>query len=385
MILKDLLISACALTRSTERLASRFGVKMFLPKLFKLRYSNMGGLDPDQFERQMMEVRSFREETWCSHWNRYALEHEERGRDCLKQGDKEKGIDHLIKAITYYTVSAFPGHTTLRMEAYWKARSLFEETFPMLDDKMEKHVIDAGGERVEGYIRFPSREGKFPMILITNGLEGTVQELAHPLLAYRESPMGVYLMEMPGTYAYKKPMGPESENIYHDVIEALSRHPNVDPGRIAMVGTSFGGYWSARMAAVSDKLACAVVSGAPLAHAFSLSNSLGTPEIFVEALLKVTGSRDVGQLRRKLSELSFDRDPRLWKPEIPVLVLNGDNDTLLGTRDSILLATRAPKGFLKLYENDDHCAMGHYREWLDLTFEWLSLHLGVAEGVSRAD
>jgi esterase FrsA len=378
MFLKDVLVTASALVGGTEKLTSRFGVGMFLPRLFKLRYSNMGGLDPGEFERQMSGLRSFRESTWCGYWNGFAADYEDRGRKCLEGGDVEKGVDSLIKAITYYTVSAFPGHTPKRMEAYWKARELFEETFHLLDDKMEKHVIEAGGEKVEGYIRLPSREGKYPMVIVTNGLEGTVQELAHPLLAYRDAPIGVYLMEMPGTYAYEKPMGPQSEEVYHGVIEALSRHPNVDPDRIAMVGTSFGGYWSARMAARSDRLACAVVSGAPLAYAFGLSNSWGTPEIFIEALLKVTGAGSLAELRRKLSELSFDRDPGLWRPGIPVLVLNGDDDTLLGTRDSILLATRAPRGFLKLYENDDHCAMGHYREWLDLTFEWLSLHLSPA-------
>ncbi len=62
----------------------------------------------------------------------------------------------------------------------------------------------------------------------------------------------------------------------------------------------------------------------------------------------------------------------LWRRiEIPLLVINGDRDTLLGTKDSVLLATRAPRGLLKLYEDDDHCAMGHCREWLDLTFAWL--------------
>ncbi len=378
MVFKDILVTTVAFLGKTEKIASRVGVSYFLPRLFKLRYSNMGGLNPDEFERQMKALRSFEEENWCTYWNGFAEDLEAKGREYLERGEKDRGVEFLIKAITYYTVSAFPGHTPRRMEAYWKARALFEETFPMLDDKMRKHVIDTGVERVEGYIRFPSDEGRFPMVVITNGLEGTVQELAHPLLAYRDAPLGVFLMEMPGTYAYKKPMGPESEEVYKGVIEALSMHPQVDSDRIAMVGTSFGGYWAARMAAVSDRLACAVVSGAPLAHAFGIANSLGTPEIFIDALLKVTGASDVIGLRRRLSELSFDRDSRLWRPKIPVLVLNGDRDTLLGTRDSILLATRAPRGYLKLYENDDHCAMGHYREWLDLTFEWLSLQLRVS-------
>jgi esterase FrsA len=66
-----------------------------------------------------------------------------------------------------------------------------------------------------------------------------------------------------------------------------------------------------------------------------------------------------------------------------VLVINGERDTLLGSEDSLLLCARAPRALLKLYENDDHCAMGHYREWLDLSFEWLQERLAAPGAVGR--
>jgi len=145
---------------------------------------------------------------------------------------------------------------------------------------------------------------------------------------------------------------------------------------VAMVGTSFGGYWSARMAATSSRLCCAVACGAPLHHAFGPGNSLGTPEVIVSALKKVTGAASIREMANRLEDLSFERNGLWRRINIPILVINGDHDTLLGTKDSIVLAARAPRAFLKLYENDDHCAMGHYREWLDLTFEWLRTYLG---------
>jgi esterase FrsA len=236
---------------------------------------------------------------------------------------------------------------------------------------MEKVTLSVAGEEVVGYARFPQGEGRVPLVIITNGLEGTVQEIALPLLAYRDANIGVFLMEMPGTYAYRQPMSGASEAIYHGVIDHFSTHPRVDAGRMAMVGTSFGGYWSARMAAVSPRLSCAVACGAPLHYAFGPANSLGTPEIIVSVLKKVTGAATLREMGTRLDELSFVRNDLFRRIGIPLLVINGDNDTLLGTRDSVILAIRAPKGLLKVYENDDHCAMGHYREWLDLTFDWL--------------
>ena len=40
------------------------------------------------------------------------------------------------------------------------------------------------------------------------------------------------------------------------------------------------------------------------------------------------------------------------------------------------LAEAVPNGELLLYPNDDHCAMGHYSEWLATSVDWLQRHLG---------
>ncbi|NPV60854.1 MAG: alpha/beta hydrolase [Actinobacteria bacterium] len=373
-VAKELFTTLCLVSGQTERAANRLGVRFFLPQLFRLRYANMGGLDPGLFARQLDGLRSFEEAAWCGYWNAIARGHEEEAERLLDVGgdaNGERARDSLVKALTYYTVSAFPGDTPMRMEAYRRARELFERSLPMFDERMEKVILEIAGEEVEGFARFPAGEERVPMVIVTNGLEGTVQELALPLLAYRDAEIGVFLMEMPGTYAYRKPMSGASEEIYHGVIEHFAAHPRVDPSRMAMVGTSFGGYWSARMAAVSPRLSCAVACGAPLHHAFGPGNSLGTPEIIVSALKKVTGTANLREMASRLDELSFERNGLWRRIEIPLLVINGDDDTLLGTKDSVLLATRAPLGLLKLYEDDDHCAMGHYREWLDLAFDWL--------------
>jgi esterase FrsA len=376
MILKDIFTTLCLVTGQTERAAGRLGVRFFLPELFRLRYANMGGLDPEEFTRLLNDLKSFKESTWCGYWNAIAAAYEKEADGLLGEGGEEQqqqGRDALIKALTYYTVSAFPGDSPLRMDAYHKARALNGRLIPMIDELMEKVTLSIAGEEVEGYARFPAGEGKGPMVIITNGLEGTVQELALPLLEYRDADIGVFLMEMPGTYAYRKPMSGDSEEIYNGVIAHFAAHPRVDAERMAMVGTSFGGYWSARMAAVNPELSCAVVCGAPLHYAFGPGNSLGTPEIIVSVLKKVTGADSLTAMGARLDELSFVKNDLYRRIDIPLLVINGDNDTLLGTRDSIVLATKVPQALLKLYENDDHCAMGHYREWLDLTFDWLRI------------
>ncbi|MEH3143314.1 MAG: hypothetical protein PGN37_24805 [Mycobacterium kyogaense] len=57
------------------------------------------------------------------------------------------------------------------------------------------------------------------------------------------------------------------------------------------------------------------------------------------------------------------------------MAINGTHDTLLSTQDTIDLADAARDATLLLYPNDDHCAMEHYRRWLDYSQDWLRTRL----------
>ena len=193
MIVKDLFTTACLLTGQTERASRRLGVRFFLPELFRLRYANMGGLDPAVFTRQLDALHSFEESAWCGHWNAIAREYEEEAKHLSAgNGDQNALVDLLIKASTYYTVSAFPGHTPQRLDAYEKARALSYRIAPMLDPHVELVTVQVAGEEVRGYLRLPPDDARHPFVLVTNGLEGTVAEISLPLMNYRDSNIGVF-------------------------------------------------------------------------------------------------------------------------------------------------------------------------------------------------
>ncbi|WP_374021837.1 alpha/beta hydrolase family protein [Mycobacterium sp. HNNTM2301] len=446
---QKIFVTACAITHTTDLAARWCGATLFLPKLFVLRYANMGGLDPVGFARQIKAARSFRDDRWCNHWNGIAAQHARRAASMLRglaganhspvpdlcepaaiteehvavlseliapgavlfadhgpqaddkaitdlvdrhapEGDRRRtalafgAIDAWVKAMTYYQVSAFPGHSTHRMQAYWRSRHLFDALIraiaPAIDVRVEHLEIPASeNDTVSGWLVLPPGHGPHPAVLTTNGLEGTVQELALGLLRYRGAGLATFMMEMPGSYAYNEPMGPQSEAIYRRVIDHLATDMRIDPSRIAMVGVSFGGYWAARMAANDDRLACAVACGAPTHHSFD-GDALGMPEIIIGALSNTLGVTNPFKLVRALKALTI-RD-RLSHIAIPLLAINGDHDTLLSTQDTIDLANEAPHATLLLYPDDDHCAMRHYRQWLDSSQEWLRKHLVDAVGTN---
>jgi esterase FrsA len=287
-----------------------------------------------------------------------------------------QAVGELLQAITYLQVGAFPGGSPQRMRAYARSRRLFDALALAFADGLpatlvEQVAIEAGADTVHGYLCLPAQDEPAPTVLVTNGLEGTVQELLVPLLRYHASGLGVFVMEMPGSYAYVHRMSGDSEYVYRRVIDTLHADPRVDSTRLGIVGVSFGGYWAARMAAADRRLACAVASGAPTDHSFR--PKLGLPEVILEALSHVTGAKDPITLLRRLRALSLRG--RYAEITQPLLVINGDRDTLLSTQDSIDLAAGSPRGELLLYPGDDHCAMGHYREWLDASQAWLAAQL----------
>ncbi|WP_028934616.1 alpha/beta hydrolase family protein [Pseudonocardia spinosispora] len=417
-----LFITACALTRTTELATHRLGARFFLPRLFVDRFAVLGGIDPAVFTDQLDGCRSFRDEDWAGHWTSIAETHLAAADEALSrlggpsveqlfhgapgelsaalapaaevfadrspavlarhlagstvERDAATAVDNLVKAITYLFAASWPGWSPARLRAYTRSRRLFEVLLFALAQgvAVEKLAIPVdGGDTVHAYAVFPEGTARVPTVLVSNGLEGTVQEVLLPSLAHRPSGLGLVVMEMPGTYSYTRPLSGESENVYRAVIDHLEAHPRVAADRIGMLGVSFGAYWSTRMAAVDRRLRAVVSNGALLHHSFQASATVGMPEIMLWTLAKTTGARHDLGLGRKLKALSLRG--RYSHITVPLLVINGDNDTLVSTQDSIDLADAAPRGELVLYPDDDHCAMGHYTEWRALAMSWLTTHL----------
>ncbi|MFD6454683.1 MULTISPECIES: alpha/beta hydrolase family protein [unclassified Nocardia] len=435
---KRVLISARAMTHTTERAARRVGVAGFLPRLFAERFTHLGGIDTEEFQRQLHGCRSFDDTRWTGYWQDFARQHFARADTALLRlggpstdqlldpaapldlhalgellspavtiladrgpvadpeavdrfcaahpdaADAAIAIDGLIKALVYEFIAAWPGFSPARLVAYERSHRLCEVLLGSLDTAMGVRIevvrIPVGAQTVRGMLMLPAGVESVPTILVTNGLEGTIAEALLPLLSRRDAGMGVFVMEMPGTYSYTEPLSIDAETIYSTVIDHLCADPRLDAQRIGMLGFSFGAYWSTRMAAVDPRLTVAVSNGPLADRSFGLLNSIGMPEIMVSALVSTLGARGPADLSSKLATFSLAQHYR--RIDIPLLVINGARDTLASTQDSIDIAIAAPDAQLVLYAEDDHCAMGHAEQWTALSTKFLRDHLRVGVEVT---
>lgn len=424
---KDLCVTCAALTSMTERATRYLGARYFLPALFVDRFANMGGLDKDLFTRQLDGCRTFQDQGWVAYWRDLGQTHLDAAdvelaalgapsvqqilgpggdataskigavlapavtiladrapenvrtlvADFIAEHPEDRAaavaIDQLIKAMVYLFAASWPGWSPDRLCAYRDSQRLMHVLLlglaPYAGYRAERITLDLAGEDAIAYGVFPECDHESPTVLVTNGLEGTIQEVLLPALRLRDSGLAMVTMEMPGTFQYRRPLSAETEDLYDAVIEQLAAHPSVDANRMGMMGISFGAHWSTRMAARSSRLKAVVSNGGLYHRSFGAVATFGMPEIMLWTLQRTTGAKNLMGLGRKLHALSLKKlYPTI---PIPILAINGDNDTLVSTQDTIDLAEGAPHGELVLYPDDDHCAMGHYTEWLDTSTQWL--------------
>ncbi|MBF6542057.1 alpha/beta hydrolase family protein [Nocardia brasiliensis] len=436
--LRRAVITACALTRTTDLLAGHTGARWFVPEVLIPRFAALGGFDATVFAAQLTAVRSFDDGQWTEYWQRLADERlaaAYRGLATVAAGQGERlpeahtlfghgaarsagqlgrllepvaefvgdrgpvprrdaidralhaaapidaaritVSDSLLQAIAYQIVAAWPGGTPARLRAYRRARLLSELLLTALGPALGLDIavveISAGHEIVRAVTIFPRGTRRCPVLLVTNGLDGTVAELALPLLKYRNTGLGLLIMELPGSQAVARPDPVAAPEVYRAVLDYLSAHRRVAADRIAMFGMSFGGYWAARTAAVDARVRCVVCCGAPAHRAFRPAGAFGVPEPVLRAMGVAFGARTLRRIGAELATLSLRR----WYADIgiPMLVIGGDCDTVVDSRDARELAAAVPNATLRLYPGDDHCAPAHFVDWLDAALRWLTAHL----------
>ncbi|VWC51104.1 peptidase S9, prolyl oligopeptidase [Burkholderia lata] len=171
----------------------------------------------------------------------------------------------------------------------------------------------------------------------------------------------------------KDDMGGEDMYDYLAGIDLLVAQGLVDPARVAVSGTSYGGFMSARLVTQTRRFAAAVPIS-PVANWYSQHFASQIPW-FDEAFLDGSPHRPGGQY--------FDRSPVFWATgsTTPTLVLAGGRDKNTPTSQAIelygALAEAGVDAALAVYPEDGHSLRG-YPAYLDSAariVDWLERHI----------
>ena len=151
--------------------------------------------------------------------------------------------------------------------------------------------------------------------------------------------------------------------------------PDVDGRRIAVVGASFGGYWSTKLAHVEPKRLRAVVNWGGGIHEFfqpqwqeRSKNADSYLFDLIEARANLFGKKTFADLIQVMPALSLKTQGWLDKPCAPLLIVNGKEDKQVPLDDFYLLLEHGSPKAMRLFPGGH---MGNIPLIFETVLQWL--------------
>lgn len=198
----------------------------------------------------------------------------ERGH-AISARDQYMVANNSFRAAEYYTSIADPMHAQYGL----KSRECFLAAMKLQGDPFDIVSLPFGETPLPAYfMRAPGAQGKRKTLLIISGYDGTLEET---YLSYGKPALerGYNLMLFAGPgqmdtmrFHPKLAFIPDFERVATVALDYALSRPEVDPERVALMGISFGGYFSTRMAAHEQRIK-ALIANSPIVdlHAYMTS------------------------------------------------------------------------------------------------------------------
>ncbi len=225
------------------------------------------------------QIRSGDRAGWHRAWFDFAAALAARAQDARAAGHRVSARSDYLRATEYFRQAFFFHREDLDSDELRLAYTSSMQAFRSALDLLESPGRVLSGA-VSGYVLTPAgARGPCPTIMHIGGYDGTAEELyasAPPALARGYAFVAV---DGPGQgatlYEQRMPMRPDWENVVPAMFDAVAALPEVDPGRVVLVGRSFGGGLAPRGAAGEQRLAAMIVDPGQFDLGLALAARLG--------------------------------------------------------------------------------------------------------------
>ena len=321
--------------------------------------------DPDVLE-VARRYRPYNLESWHGEWTRVAEKNEELAAGFESEERKVTAHEFYRRAAHFYrqAVVYLPESDPRMFPTYDRLKEMFDKTWSLVPAPFERVEIPYEGRILDGLFYVPrGKPGeRFPVVYNYAGADGILlrgDEGGAGANQYVRRGMAFIDIDGPGhgaTLRLKKLYAPpDSERVARAVIDYLVGRSDVDPNRIAIHGSSMGGYAAPRCATAEKRIKAVAV----WAGAYSLREDIFDYYPPIQDRLRwLIGAKNLTEARRKIAE--FTLDGKADRIECPMLIGYSTDDRIMD-----------PRGALRLYEK----AVNSKREMVD----------GVGHGEKRFD
>lgn len=275
---------------------------------------------------------------WADAWTATADRYDTLGRQALAQGHRVTAAEHLRRAaitlqFAQFVLTEDPPRRTALQE---RMQAVYRDAAPLLDPPAVRTEIPYGEDRmVLGYLRRPSGVDRPGLALLFPGLESTKEQFSTWEPFFLRRGMATLSIEGPGQGEGARYAGFRDE-LYGTAVaavgEALAGLAGIDAGRVAVVGTSFGGYLALKHATRIPNLRGVVDIAGP----YDLVRFDELQQVQRDGFRELTGAADEAETRRLLADVTLDG--ALDRLQVPVLVLHGERDTIIGVEHAHRIA-----------------------------------------------
>jgi pimeloyl-ACP methyl ester carboxylesterase len=364
-------------------------------------YASYGGAELGEVLVTCRQIPEGDEEAWSAQWAATAARVERIGRDALASGHRVSAREALLRASNYYRTADFyrredPANDAESARLAKASQQTFADAAALLDTPARAVRIPYEETTLPGYLFLVDDSGgPRPTVLYHGGYDSTLEEdyLGLAAGALRRG-YNVLAFDGPGQGATVREQGlhfrPDWEAVVSPVVDFALALPEVDPGRLALIGTSLGGYLAARAAAFERRLAACVLHDgvydfgeaveaihasaaqvpggmeALMAHSVSarwaVRNGLWTFGVTdADALVKATEAYTMAGIADRVT--------------CPTLVLEAENDQFFkGQPERIFAELTCPKELIAFREDEgggEHCHEGAIALFHQRAFDWL--------------
>ncbi len=214
------------------------------------------------------ELESLREsitdyEQWCAKWSEVAAGHFARGVESEQAGRILSASEAFVRAgLQYHWASFMFTHDQVQFRgALANMANAWTEAARLVSPPMELLSVDFDGVSLPGYLQLPAGIERPPLVLLLPGADSTKEELFDLGQHIVRRGVAVAAFDGPGqgSVSLATKMRPDYELAILTILDTLLARPDIDAGRVAVGGISYGGLFALRAAAL-DKRIGAVVS-----------------------------------------------------------------------------------------------------------------------------
>lgn len=330
-------------------------------------------------------------EAWWQEWCAMGDQVAALGDDAMAKGRRLSAGDYYMRAGYYYYTGermVYPGE--LKSNIYAKAMACFAKGFPIRYPQFERVTVPYEGTTLPAFfIPAQNAKGPSPTVVVFDGLDNC-KEMSSVFCGLEFSRRGfntlaidgpgqgetLRLQKIPSRYDYEVPG--------RAAYDYVAGRKEVDPSKVAIMGYSFGGYSSPRIAAFDKRYAGGVAFGAMWwdMHAWLTRSQeqmkkgkLATSHFQVPWVFGVP-DLDFGKAVDLMKNFSLEGVAQ--QVACPFLVMHGTNDRIIPPGEAEILFEKlgSKKKTLKLFDQNEggaeHCQVDDRPAGVNWIADWLS-------------